>query len=220
MPDNARIEFHRSRRARRYGIEVRNGDLIRVTVPLRGSLQEARRFLESHWEWARDTLRKEREHPLANRWQVGGEVWYRGRRERVLRSGDGVRIADLAVPVEDRDGNLQLPISRALARLALRELPDRVALKAREMGVSLRRVTIRDQRTVWGSCSRKGGISLNWRLIQMPLEVSGYIVCHELSHMVHFDHSPLFWRMVAAHSPGYRDHRKWLNEHGHLLLRR
>jgi predicted metal-dependent hydrolase len=77
---------------------------------------------------------------------------------------------------------------------------------------------VRDQRSRWGSCSRSGSITLNWRLVQMPPFVRDYIVIHELMHRREMNHSPRFWRHVAAACPRHLEARKWLRTEGKKLL--
>jgi predicted metal-dependent hydrolase len=86
------------------------------------------------------------------------------------------------------------------------------------LGTSFARIAIRDQRTRWGSCSTRGTLSFNWRLILAPRRIFAYVVAHELCHLVRHDHSPAFWRLVGALRPSYEEERRWLNEHGHELL--
>jgi hypothetical protein len=86
--------------------------------------------------------------------------------------------------------------------------------QAPRIGVPYSRITIRDQKTKWGSCSRKGNLSFNWRLILFPPRVLRYVVIHELCHLRHFNHSDRFWEMVEKFEPNYRDSVAWLKEHG------
>jgi len=81
---------------------------------------------------------------------------------------------------------------------------------AREHGLTVTRVSIRNQKWRWGSCSRNGHICLNWRLVQVPDWVRDYVMVHELMHLKRMDHSPKFWRLVAAECPRYQDARRWL----------
>lgn len=96
-------------------------------------------------------------------------------------------------------------------------IPKRVALFANELGVTYGTVTIRDQKTRWGSCSSKGNLSFNWRLILAPPKVLDYVVVHELCHRKEMNHSSRFWTLVESIMPDYRDHRKWLKENGGKL---
>ena len=78
-------------------------------------------------------------------------------------------------------------------------------------------ITIRDQKTRWGSCSERGTLSFNWRLILAPPEILDYVVVHELCHLTHMNHSKEFWSMVSNTIPDYKEKRKWLKENGHTL---
>jgi len=94
------------------------------------------------------------------------------------------------------------------------ELPLRLQELADQHGLGVTRVSIRNQRTRWGSCGRDGHICLNWRLVVMPDWVRDYVIVHELMHLRRMDHSPKYWRLVAAAYPRYREARQWLRAHG------
>ena len=100
---------------------------------------------------------------------------------------------------------------------ARKDLPARLLELAAIHGLSVTRVSIRNQRTRWGSCGRDGHISLNWRLVLMPAEVRDYVLVHELMHLRRLDHSRAYWRLVSAACPGYREARQWLRTHGPSL---
>ena len=100
---------------------------------------------------------------------------------------------------------------------AARELPPRLLELAGMHGMSVSRVSIRNQRTRWGSCGRNGHITLNWRLIAMPEWVSEYVMVHELMHLRRMDHSPAYWTLVEAACPQYLDARRWLRAHAERL---
>jgi predicted metal-dependent hydrolase len=97
------------------------------------------------------------------------------------------------------------------------ELRARLEELANTHGVAVSRITIRDQRTRWGSCGRDGHISLNWRLVLMPAWVRDYVLIHELMHLRRMDHSRRYWRLVAEACPEYEEARTWLREHGPSL---
>ena len=99
---------------------------------------------------------------------------------------------------------------RARARL---ELPPRLLALAAEHGLSVGRVSVRNQRWRWGSCSPNGHICLNWRLVAMPDWVRDYVIVHELMHLKQMNHSPRFWKLVAAACPEYQAARQYLREH-------
>jgi len=105
----------------------------------------------------------------------------------------------------------------ALRKRARAELPLRLMEIAAEHGLTVTGVSIRNQRTRWGSCGRDGNISLNWRLVLMPPAVRDYVLIHELMHLKRLDHSPAYWKLVAAACPDYRESRQWLRINGPAL---
>ena len=118
------------------------------------------------------------------------------------------RLAHDSPSVQDR---------RALREQASRELPPRLLELAACQGLVVSRVSIRNQRSRWGSCGRDAHICLNWRLVLMPATVRDYILIHELMHLRRMDHSPAYWRLVADAYPDYRVAREWLRRHGPSL---
>jgi predicted metal-dependent hydrolase len=95
-----------------------------------------------------------------------------------------------------------------------RDLPLRLKEIAGQHNLHVTRISVRNQRTRWGSCGRDGHICLNWRLVVMPDWVRDYVIVHELMHLKRMDHSPAYWRLVAAAFPRYREARQWLRAHG------
>ena len=109
-------------------------------------------------------------------------------------------------------------VDRNLWRARAKEtLPQRLGELAREHGLEVVQVSIRDQRTRWGSCGRDGRICLNWRLMLMPDWVRDYVLIHELMHLRRLDHSPHYWGLVAAACPEFRQARQWLRSNGPSL---
>ena len=110
-------------------------------------------------------------------------------------------------------------VSESEARTAARELVSMLAQgEAERIGVAYRRIRIGGQRTLWGSCSPRGTLSFNWRLVLAPLEVLDYVVVHELCHLRVPNHSRAFWVLVEGHRPRWRQQRDWLRDHGPELL--
>lgn len=93
-------------------------------------------------------------------------------------------------------------------------IPKRVDLYAQKMGVDYERVIIKAQRTLWGSCSAKGNLNFNCLLVLTPPEILDYVVVHELSHLIHMNHSKSFWDVVKLHCPNYQECRTWLKRQG------
>ena len=97
-------------------------------------------------------------------------------------------------------------------------LAQRTAYFARQIGVTYGRITVRDQKTRWGSCSQTGNLNFNFRLILAPSEVLDYVVVHELCHRRQMNHSTQFWQEVAQVLPDYRKRKAWLTENGWRLM--
>jgi hypothetical protein len=103
---------------------------------------------------------------------------------------------------------------RALADQAMQIIPDKVRFYAEKIGVDYGRVTIRNQKTRWGSCSAKGNLNFNCLLMLAPEDVLDYVVIHELCHRKEMNHSPRFWSEVAKIMPDYKNSKIWLKENG------
>jgi predicted metal-dependent hydrolase len=217
-----RLRFARNRRARRYVLRLRPDGSARVTIPRGGSLAEAKSFAAKNAAWLeRQLFRQALRPPRPEPWRAGTEILFRGDRVR-LELGPGsqaglVRFGGEVVPIGEATGDLRPAIERHLWRLATRELPPRVLELAARHHLAVRRVTIRNQRSRWGSCSRRGTISLNWRLVQTPSSVRDYLVLHELAHLREMNHSRRFWNEVARLCPDYHEAERWLKQHSDLL---
>jgi len=217
-----RLRLVRNRRARRFILRLTADGAARVTIPRAGSAAEARRFAERHAAWLEQQMLRRTLHPPGPRpWLAGGEILFRGDLVRleadVGNDAPTVRFGGQAVRVCDAGGNLRPDLERHLWRLAARELPPCVRQLAAHHGFSVHRVTVRNQRTRWGSCSRRGTISLNWRLIQAPASVRDYLILHELAHLRQMNHSPRFWAEVERLCPGFAEAERWLKRHADLL---
>ena len=212
----------RNRRARRYVLRMRPDGSARVTIPLGGSPIEARRFLERNRTWLeRQLVRLDARVRQTHEWTVGTAILFRGE-SVTIESRPGERAGTIqfaSETVRTRDGmvDVRLAVERHLWKLATSELPPRVHELAAANSLTVQRVSVRNQRTRWGSCSRRGTISLNWRLIQAPPHVRDYIIFHELCHLRQMNHSPRFWAEVERACPEFRVAEQWLKRHSDLL---
>jgi predicted metal-dependent hydrolase len=215
------IEFVRMPRARRYILRVRPDGTLRVTVPRGGSRREAEEFVGRQRRWIeRERIRVRQEH-APRRWHEGSVILLRGAPVRlsvqprgegwVVRYGEREIHAPLA-------GDVRAAVERDLRALARIEVVARLHELAARHDLRPQAVTIRNQRSRWGSCGRTGTIALNFRLVQMPPDVRDYVLVHELMHMRHQNHSRRFWKLVAAACPGYRDAERWLRVEGKALF--
>jgi predicted metal-dependent hydrolase len=127
------------------------------------------------------------------------------------------QLTEVAVEQSRPRDVIPVDVVRELRMRARQELPARLHELAALHGLTVSRVSVRNQRRRWGSCARNGHICLNWRLVTMPEWVRDYVMIHELMHLKRLDHSPKFWKLVAAACPNYQDARRWLREHQHRL---
>ena len=123
----------------------------------------------------------------------------------------------LTLSAPDDEEQVRAALKRALSRRALERVRARLEFYAPRLGVNFNRVAIRDQRSRWGSCSAKRNLNFNWKLIMAPPEALDYVVIHELCHLIEFNHSPRFWRLVEGQMPEYECWKRWLKEHGREL---
>jgi len=216
------VVFERSLRASRYRLTVRRDGMAVATIPARGSEREALRFVEQHRDWlerARERLSR-RPHG-ADVWTVGTRVLWRGELTEIRVAVAGERpqvcLAADVFRVPRHDGDLKPTLEAHFARRARVELPARTWELAAITNAAVKQVTVRNQRSRWGSCSANGTISLNWRLVQTPESVRDYIIYHELMHLREMNHSHRFWARVAEVCPGWEDAERWLKRNGSLL---
>lgn len=121
-------------------------------------------------------------------------------------------------PVSDLTDAQRADLTRRYIAAAKEYFPKRAAYFRQFTGGTYNRITIRDQKTRWGSCSARGTLSFNWRLMLAPPAILDYVVVHELCHLTHMNHSTAFWQAVESVYPDYRSARKWLKEHGQELV--
>jgi predicted metal-dependent hydrolase len=193
-----------------------------VTVPRGGSELEARRFAERNSPWLQQQLLKSDARPKGReKWLSGTEFYFHGELVKIETEAAGenmfVRFGSERIKASPSALDLRPAIEKHLWRLAEKELPAKVFEYAASHQLTVNRVTVRNQKSRWGSCSRRGTISLNWRLIQTPEFVRDYIILHELMHLRQMNHSARYWQEVERVCPDYLLAEKWLKQHSALL---
>jgi hypothetical protein len=171
--------------------------------------------------WIKERIEQHLAHPpRPTAWVHGTELFFRG---DIIQLAIHTNASTKTVEFADQriDVALEADVRRAvewhLWNLARRELTARTAQLATQHGLVVSHITVRNQRSRWGSCSRRGTISLNWRLIQAPAYVQDYIILHELMLLREHNHSHRFWKHVETLCPDYEVAEKWLKQHRQLL---
>jgi predicted metal-dependent hydrolase len=213
--------YVRNGRARRYILRVLPDATIRVTIPRHGSRREAEAFVRTRTRWIADRRQELETTRRDPRWRAGQRIWWRGvpSRVEITQVDDGsvvVRCGEMTVATTARE-DYRPVLEPVMRSSAVDELPGRLLRLAATHGLDVARVTVRNQRSRWGSCSRDGTIALNWRLLQMPTTVCDYVLLHELMHLREPNHSPRFWAQVASVCPDYAQARAWLRVEGLAL---
>jgi predicted metal-dependent hydrolase len=207
----------RSTRARRVRVSVDADKGVQVTLPQRAAQREAALAVAELRPWIEKRLAEldaARERTAVS----AGHVPYLGGELRLVpqpgRTRAHRRGGDLLVPA----GDAREAIVRWYRRTARAEIRPRLDAAVAAIGRDYTKLTIRDQRTRWGSCSSTGAMSFNWRLLLGPEEVLDYVVWHEACHLAVHDHSPRFWGLLERHRPGYRAPQRWLRQNGSALV--
>jgi predicted metal-dependent hydrolase len=193
-------------------------------MPPRGSLKEAKEFAQKHGGWIAARLGC---LPVASPFADGITVPLRGQDHRIVHR-PGVRGTvwtehspggERLICVAGERPHVNRRVSDFLQREAHRELDAASRRAAEQLGVAIKRVSVRDQSSRWGSCSTTGVLSYSWRLILAPTFVLEYLAIHEVAHLVEMNHSPRFWRLVNQLCPHAQRAKAWLDVHGTDLHR-
>jgi predicted metal-dependent hydrolase len=226
-------QLRRSARARRLRITVRPGG-VEVVAPLRMRDADIAAFVERSRPWIDAKLaalqRALAAHPGSRRLIDGGTILYRGQPVQLrVRAGGRPQVGEgsgieVTVPAALADADREAAVERMLMRW-LRWSAHDAALSyvhrhGRRHDLMPAAVRIKQHKRLWGSCTAKGAINLNWRLILAPPAVFEYVVVHELCHLREPNHQAPFWRLVGEVLPGFEEQRRWLRTNGHLLTLR
>jgi predicted metal-dependent hydrolase len=226
-----------SKQARSIRIEVRPNGEVRLVIPRFVPKRDAYEFLRSRDEWIRRkiaelhlrTAAEPRRPPL--RWDGSDSIPLHGSETPIelvsaRLARPRVRFGDSGTPAitmfcsqisRSHPAALGKALRAALVELARQQARRLLDQEAARLGVDYRGLRIADQKSLWGSCTPKGDISLNWRLVMAPPEVFRYVVVHELCHRIRLDHSRQFWSLVVRQMPDSSVWRAWLRQQGASL---
>lgn len=212
------VTMRRSARARRLSLRVSTLDgKVTLSVPHGVDEAEAMAFAEEKADWIREHL-AQRELPIAV--GIGKSIRFRG--EMVPIVSAPVRTAEFS------DGAIRVPPSEVMAAArveaffkitAQQEVSEASLRHAAKINCKVRKITVRDTRSRWGSCSAYGNLMFSWRLIMAPPEVLDYVAAHEVAHLAEMNHAPEFWDLVEKLVPGCEASKLWLRRNGAELHR-
>ena len=223
------VVIKRRSNAKRLTLRVRDGE-VNLTTPPQINIKEAQSFITKHFDWVESQLQKD--DAAIGHHQDGNEdipmIWYQGEltKVRLIRNPshrgrskityqDGEIIIHMPENSRMRPAALLEDWLKKQARVAIRSALDDVLPTLGEAPVPL---SVRDQKTRWGSCSTTRRLSFNWRLIMAPPASLHYVVVHEAVHLIHHDHSSRFWNKVEDVMPDYRTHQHWLKKNQQALF--
>lgn len=215
------VRLRRSVQARSMSIRLDAQDeAVLLVLPGFVTVAQGMAFVCSKADWLRQRLEA---MPAARPFEDRASIPYLGVDHRLHHRPDarrGVWLEDRAIHVSGGAAYFSRRLTdwlkaQALTEISRHAVPMAAALNARPLG----RITLRDSRSRWGSCSSRGDLNFSWRLVLTPPDVLRYVVAHEVAHLAEMNHSPAFWSLVERLSPGARVYRAWLKTHGAELHR-
>lgn len=191
---------------------------ISLTLPRNTHVGTALNFLDAKADWLIQTLE---EMPRHKQIKPGVVIPILGERVRIRQDARlrGWSHSDEVLWVGGTREQFPERITQALRKIAHAEIKERADRYAAAIGKRITRISVRDTRSRWGSCSSTGNLNFSWRLVFAPSEVMDYVVAHEVAHLRHMNHSQAFWNQVEALCPDYEVAKAWLHQHGKHLYR-
>ncbi|NLX63362.1 MAG: M48 family metallopeptidase [Clostridiaceae bacterium] len=231
---NTKIFYTLTRSNRKtIGLKIDKNGEVKVSVPLRLGKKQIEEAIRGKADWIINKIYKVREMNLnivPRKFVSGEKLLYLGK-EYILKVVD----RDITRPeVCIQNDTISVYISQSLTKESRKQavketlikwyrqyfseiVNDRIEKYSLKLNATPCKVVIKDQKTRWGSCSVKGNINLNWRLVMAPVDIIDYVVVHELCHLKIMNHSKDFWLLVESVLPCYKEKRKWLKTYGYKL---
>ena len=227
LDNDLSIEVVRTKRRKTASIKVIEGS-VQAIVPEKLSDGRVQELITKRTSWIRKRLREQSllVPPKPKEYVNGESFTYLGRnyRLKILRDDEhGVKLKrgylEVCVAQEPSEGDIRNALVEWYEDHALDRLKEKTKRYAGIIGVSPNSIAVRNYKSRWGSCSTKGDIKFNWRIVIAPHHIVDYVVVHELCHLKHPDHSSAFWRSVKNEVPDFDVCRQWLKMHsGHLVV--
>lgn len=210
------VKIRFSKRASSYAIRMSILNGVELVIPFKANVNQAYQFLLKKEEWVKNKF-AQLKRPDHIAIKIGSQIPIFGVYHTIVASNDN-SVAHNTINLRSYGDSISnWELKRILFSL-LRQKIEAVAKKiAPTLGVAYKKISIRDTRSRWGSCSTNGNLSFSWRLIFASENIVEYLVAHELSHLREMNHSPRFWKLVQTVCPDYKQARSWLKKNGYTL---
>ena len=217
-----------SDKSKRLGLKIRKNSWLEIIIPKYCLQSSVLNFVESKIDWIKKHAKKE-EETLKFEISNNCEIFIAGKHLKVQIKktlvGNSYAIENweiliLAISISKKDekNEIKKTFEDYLKQISKKHLEDRSNFFAQKLGVSFKNITIKSQKTRWWSCSSQWNINYNYNIILCPTNIIDYLVVHELCHLREMWHDKKFWNLVESVSPNYRLERKWLKEHGEMIV--
>ena len=221
VPDTVSIDILKRMSRRSIGLHITEDGLVEVRAPHLMPQFLINRFVASKRDWIEKTKKRMLTLPKVTRqkYTEGSPFRIAGKMYTIhITDGNAIVIAGSRIFFPKKfTKHPKVHMEDFLRKFAKKFLSERMALYAKQMGVTYRKISIRDTSSRWGSCSSLGTISFAYRLVLADIPIIDYVVIHELSHITHHNHKPVFWARVGEFYPDYKAARAWLTKNGHTL---
>ena len=204
---------------RSFALQIEPGGGLIIRAPAHCSQSDIQRLLDKHENWIKTHVHAAKEHPPAQ-FIEGEQYFYLGQQYPLVFGDSGshsIKFDQAFIVAEELRFKAESIILQWFQREAGKYLGHRCQELATQFNFSFTRLRLNNAKTNWGSCSIRGSINLNWRLLHCPPEVIDYIIIHELSHLREMNHSPRFWALVKKLSPDYQRHKNWLRQNSNKI---
>lgn len=211
------------------GLEVKKDLTVNLRAPFYASEKDLKRFIDSKKDWLIEAYEKTLSLNAQQPEKRPEEIYYDGAllpfrgnaaiKLNIIKAGESDK-AEVSynakessisiITLSESSEFIRECVTGVYRKLARREIEIKAAYYAAKMGVTYNRIFIKEQKTVWGSCSGRKNLNFNWKLIMMPESILDYVVVHELSHLIEMNHSPSFWAQVEKVIPDYKERTEWL----------
>ena len=224
------FETKRTNRKKTASIKVNEGK-VQIIVPMELTQDEIEETLYNKRQWIREKIRLHQDSmPAKPKEYVNGECFtYLGKNYKLKIIPDGLGEVKLragylelhmveGLPLKKRNAFMQNQIATWYKRNAQKRLKDKASRLASIHGLNPKSFSVKDFKSRWGSCSKDGDITLNWRIIMAPHHIVDYVVAHEICHLTEYNHSPVFWKQVERMIPDYKNCKEWLKHNSGKLI--